>query len=128
MAVKSISELRENAMIYLYQMLIKASANMEEILGDEELLSEEFSSTIDFVLSDIRKFRETIADNLIDWEFERLGYIEQAILLLAIGEKNALSTPKSIIIDEAIKLAKKYGDDDTYKLINAALDKVIQWH
>ena len=33
-------------------------------------------------------------------------------------------TPKVVVINEAIELAKKYSDDKVVKLINAVLDKV----
>ena len=33
-------------------------------------------------------------------------------------------TPKSVGIDEAVRLAKKYCDDDSYKLINGVLDQL----
>ncbi|NLC42274.1 MAG: transcription antitermination factor NusB [Erysipelothrix sp.] len=117
---------RENAMIYLYQMLVKAEAKIEDILGDDGLLSDDFSGVIDNVLENIRNYRTLLDQQLIDWTFERLGFIEQAILLLALAEQKVLDTPKSVIIDEAIILSKKFSDEDSYKLVNATLDKVIQ--
>lgn len=57
-----------------------------------------------------------------DWSFERLGYIEKAILLMACCELDLETAPKAIVIDEAITLAKKYCDDETYRLINGVLD------
>lgn len=117
---------RENAMIYLYQMLVKAEAKIEDILGDDGLLSDDFSGVIDNVLDNIRNYRTLLDQQLIDWTFERLGFIEQAILLLALAEQKVLDTPKSVIIDEAIILSKKFSDEDSYKLVNATLDKVIQ--
>lgn len=59
-----------------------------------------------------------------EWSFDRLGYVEQAILLMACCELDLETAPKAIVIDEAITLAKKYCDDDTYKLINGVLDKL----
>ena len=59
-----------------------------------------------------------------DWTFDRLGYVEQAILVMAACEIDFETAQKPIIIDEAITLAKKYCDDDTYKLINGVLDRL----
>ena len=87
---------RENAMIYLYQMLVKAEAKIEDILGDDGLLSDDFSGVIDNVLENIRNYRTLLDQQLIDWTFERLGFIEQAILLLALAEQKVLDTPKSV--------------------------------
>ncbi len=33
-------------------------------------------------------------------------------------------TPKTVVINEAIELSKKYCDDDSYKLINGVLDRL----
>lgn len=58
-----------------------------------------------------------------DWAFERLAYVDQAILLLAVCELERKLSEKAIVIDEAIELAKLYSDDDAFKYINAVLDK-----
>ncbi|MEG0423116.1 MAG: transcription antitermination factor NusB, partial [Erysipelotrichaceae bacterium] len=59
-----------------------------------------------------------------DWQFDRLGFVEQAILLLACCELDLETTQKPIIIDEAITLTKKYCDEETYKLVNGVLDQL----
>ena len=58
-----------------------------------------------------------------DWAFERLAYVDQAILLLAVCELERKIDDKAIIIDEAVELAKLYSDDEAFKYINAVLDK-----
>ncbi|MGL5268538.1 MAG: transcription antitermination factor NusB [Spiroplasma sp.] len=58
------------------------------------------------------------------WTFKNLKPTEKAILLLATYEILYTSTEKSIIINEAIILAKQYCDNNTYKYINGVLDKV----
>ena len=58
------------------------------------------------------------------WSYERLGYIEKAILLNGCSEFDLKQTEAAIIIDEAVELAKYYCDSDTYKLINSVLDKI----
>ena len=50
--------------------------------------------------------------------------MEQAILLMACCELDLETAPKPIVIDEAITLAKKYCDDEAYKLINGVLDRL----
>ena len=59
-----------------------------------------------------------------DWEFNRLSDIEQAILLMSDQEILGNGTPKKVVINEAITLAKKYCDDDSYKMINGVLDNL----
>lgn len=59
-----------------------------------------------------------------DWDFNRLSMLEQAILLMAFQEILVDKTPKTVVINEAIELSKKYCDDDSYKLINGVLDRL----
>lgn len=117
---------RVDAMIYLYQTLLRD--DIEHDSDQEAFLSlhEDFQKVINYIFSDKKELSELIDDELNDWEFSRLGFIEQAILLLACGEAVILQTPKTALINEAIEMSKSYGDqDDTYKLINATLDKVL---
>ena len=57
--------------------------------------------------------------------WEEVDWIEKAILLIAAYElKNHLHTPTSVIIDEAVGIAKTYGKEGSYKFINGVLDKL----
>ena len=70
-------------------------------------------------------------DNLISshlsssWTMERINKVSLAILRTSTYEIKfqAGSNPK-IVIDEAVNIAKEYGSDDSYKFINAILDKI----
>ena len=60
-----------------------------------------------------------------NWSFDRINKVALAILRTSAYEilyqKDV--SPK-IIIDEAVNIAKNYGTDDSYKFINAILDKI----
>jgi len=66
-----------------------------------------------------------IAAHTHEWDFKRLFSIDVAILRLALGEL-ASSTPATIVINEAVELAKKFGDQASPSFINALLDAVYQ--
>ena len=68
-----------------------------------------------------QKINELLRD---DWDFDRLSMLEQAILLISFQEILANDTPKAVVINEAITLAKKYCDDNSYKLLNGVLDQL----
>jgi N utilization substance protein B len=56
---------------------------------------------------------------------ERLNKVTLAILRTSIYEMKYLKgSEKGIVIDEAINISKQYGSDDSYKFINAVLDKI----
>jgi N utilization substance protein B len=65
-----------------------------------------------------------IARNLIGWKLNRLALVDRNLLRMGIAEA-AFNSQKPIIIDDVLRIAKKYSDAESYKLINAILDKVI---
>ena len=52
--------------------------------------------------------------------------IDKAILIFAINEMFYGDLDKPIIIDESIRLAKKFSSPDSYKFLNATLDKILK--
>lgn len=70
---------------------------------------------------------DMIKDNLINWQFNRIGNIDKTILRLSITElKFFEDVPTKVTINEAVELAKKYGEDDSAKFINGILAKVAE--
>ena len=76
-----------------------------------------------FYVNNVEEYSAKINNHLHEWSFDRLGYVEQAILLLAASELETGDLDRAIIVNEAIELTKKYCDDAAYKLINGVLDK-----
>jgi N utilization substance protein B len=76
------------------------------------------------VLDDKTRIDALIAANLIDWKLDRLAPIDRNLMRMGIAEAT-FNSEKPIIIDDIIRISKKYSDSDSYKLINAILDKVI---
>ncbi len=118
--------LRKNAMIAIYQHLLSGKDIKQavyDICGNEV---DGFLYTITIeAMQHKDRYIESINKALRkDWTFNRLGYVEQAILLIAACELDLEHAARSIIINEAITLAKQYCDDEAYKLINGVLDKL----
>lgn len=60
-----------------------------------------------------------------NWSKDRLNKVALAILRTSVYEmKFQNGAQPGIIIDEAVNIAKDYGADDSYKFINAVLDKI----
>jgi N utilization substance protein B len=85
-----------------------------------------------FILTILQKTRENknsidqlIADNLIGWKLERLMAVDRNLLRMGIAE-SYINDQKAIIIDDVVRIAKKYGGEESYKIINAVLDKVLK--
>lgn len=67
---------------------------------------------------------EILKDALVDWQINRLARIDRDILRIAIAEIFFLGIPDRVAIDEAVKLAKKYSEDEGYRFINGVMRRV----
>lgn len=120
-------KLRETAMSALYQHLLLGKDIRECVYDCCE--SNEIDQFLYTITMDTVKYKDVYIGKISEhlnkgWDFERLGYVEQAILLMACCEIDLEIVPKAIVIDEAVHLAKKYCDEDAYKLINGVLDRL----
>jgi N utilization substance protein B len=69
---------------------------------------------------------EKIRPLLINWRFERIGVCTRLILRLALWELLNRNTAPSIVINEAIELAKCFSETDAYKFVNGILDELVK--
>ena len=63
---------------------------------------------------------------LKNWPLERLGCCTRLILRLAVWELKQEHSISSIVINEAIELAKAFAEKDAYRFINGILDEVAK--
>jgi N utilization substance protein B len=66
------------------------------------------------------------ADN---WRLERMPPVDRNVLRLAVFEMlYETDTPKLVIVDEAIELAKKFGSEQSGRFVNGLLDGLLKQH
>ncbi len=123
------SELREKAMIAVYQYILVSR-------DTKELIEDAFETSIDnipvYFVNIVRtaiknqdRYKEYINQVIKKgWTYDRLGAIEKAILINGCAEFDLKEVEAAVIINESVELAKKYCDEDTYKLINRILDVI----
>ena len=113
----------------LYKSLL-LNKNIKQVFITEyeeepELLTDEYINTI---LEDINNNLDTyiieIEPKLVKWSFDRLDFLDQAILIASTSEIKTGINKKSVVIDEAVIIAKEYLDENKYKYINGVLDKL----
>ncbi len=104
-------------------VLEQAPALESEVAKDEKLFASLLvSGTIDRITEIDQLISENLSDN---WKIERINKVALAILRIAIYElKFQPDSVAKIVIDEAVNIAKQFGADDSYKFINAILDKL----
>ncbi len=80
---------------------------------------------VNHVFSNYKSLIETISPYLQKRAINKIDKMDFWILMIANTEfRFSKKIAKNIIINEAIELAKKYGDNDSYSLINGVLDKI----
>lgn len=71
---------------------------------------------------------EAIKPYLSNWRFERVSVSAKLILRLAFWEFLTTDMAPTIVINEAIELAKCFAEDDAYRFINGVLDSFVKKH
>ena len=129
------SEIREQAFKLIYSLEIQKDVNIKEQV-DLYLESNEIENenAIDYIkdvifgidnnekeiLSEIEKYLKS------DWKIDRISKIDLSILKLAIYEIKYKELPFKVAINEAVELAKKYGEDSSKKFVNGILANVVK--
>ena len=128
-ASPSPTKIRELVIQALYQKTISGDSNTKVL---KELKQAQKNINIDKVAEIVKeiksleqKFVETIG-KFSNIPPSRIGEIELSILYLALYEISQSKLDRPIIINEAIKLAKKFGQNSSHKFINAVLDQAIK--
>ncbi len=79
------------------------------------------------VLEEQAFFDALISKKAHHWKLERIATIERNILRMAAYELlRCPEVPKSVVINEAIEIAKKYSQDDAGAFVNGILDQLQQ--
>ena len=123
------TEAREKIMVILYQIdfYVKEgmSYDIDEVIKENLEIDNKFVRDVVYgVIKNIENIDKIITKYLDNWDLDRLGKTDKAILRLGTYEMLYYDTPKVVVINEAVELAKKYSDDKIVKLKKAVLDKI----
>lgn len=123
------TEAREKIMVILYQIDFYIKEGMpydiDDVIKENLEIDNKFVRDVVYgVMKNIENIDKIISKYLENWDLDRLGKTDKAILRLGTYEMLYYDTPKVVVINEAVELAKKYSDDKIVKLINAVLDKI----
>jgi transcription antitermination protein NusB len=75
-------------------------------------------------IANVEKIDPIIAETAEHWRLSRMAALDRLILRLAIGEFLDGSTPRNVVINEALELAKTFSGDESAKFVNGILDAV----
>ncbi|MFD2681175.1 transcription antitermination factor NusB [Bacillus seohaeanensis] len=119
---------REKALQALFQIdmtELEPKEALENILEENENMDDYLEMLVLGVAQHQERVDTAIRENLEKWSFERLAKVDRNILRLATYELLFVdSVPDKVVINEAIEVAKRFGDDQSGKFINSVLSKV----
>jgi len=129
----SRSRARERALQALYQVDLAGADPLEALATswksdedppDAELL--EFSEAlVKGVCEHLKDIDERIEATSHHWRIERMAKVDRNVLRLAVFELFwHRDTPRKVVLNEGVELAKKFGSEESGAFINGILDKI----
>ena len=138
--MKNLSQHKQkvNARELLVQALYEYSFGHNEAKSIEESFRKDFTKTkVDYIFfrntfnhitENIKQLKETILESaeLEVFGIKSIETMEENILLIIMAENALDQTPREILIDEGVRLSKKFCSENSYKFINATLEKILE--
>ncbi len=138
--MKNLSQHKEkvNARELLVQALYEYSFGHNEAKSIEESFRKDFTKTkVDYIFfrntfnhitENIKQLKENILESaeLEVFGIKSIEIMEENILLVIMAESALDETPREILIDEGVRLSKKFCSENSYKFINATLEKILE--
>jgi N utilization substance protein B len=117
---------RDKVIQSLYEIELSGT-DVKEILKDLSLQSRypHYKDLLLGVMNSIKDIDNTLLE-FMERKLSSLDPIERNALRLAVYEMLFTKTDVPIIINESIRLTKKYGSADGHKYVNALLDKIYK--
>ena len=69
-----------------------------------------------------------LAEATENWQFSRLSQVDRNVLRIAVYElfQRDERVPTSVVLDEAIEIARRFGGEDSAQFVNGVLDRVAR--
>jgi N utilization substance protein B len=116
---------RSEAMKFIYAKTLNDSFALDEFLFSlTKIKNPKEKEDLELLIDGIIRVEERI-ENFIKQcsnEYEKLNQLDISILKVGAFELLYSNLPKSIVINEAVEIAKEYGDDVSKAIVNAILD------
>lgn len=106
-----------DAILDTFEDLQKSKANTREFA------TKIFRGTVD----NLTKIDDMIQAQADNWRLSRMAVVDRNIIRMSVYEfLHETDTPKLVIIDEAIEIAKKFGTQKSSQFINGILDGILK--
>lgn len=124
---------RARALQALYAWDLRANEDLLRVSGliwDDLLVpadERDFAMTLlRVVASDGKSLDAELADVTTNWRLERVGAIERCVLRLGAAELQAGVTPPRVVLQESVRLAERFGSEQSARFVNGVLDALAR--
>lgn len=121
-------ESRKSAFLLIFGQQVNAMtlAEILEAADGDEIQTDEFClGLLSFTLENIEKIDNCITPHLKKWTLARLPKVSLAVLRISCSQLMFMpELPESVIINEAVELAKEFGAEDEYSFVNGTLRSI----
>lgn len=101
-------------------------SKLRESISSLETLRREADRTVDAVLANKATLDAELAAVVENYSPERIDPVDRAVLRLAAYELAKTDTPVSVVLNEAIELARRFGTSDSHRFVNGLLDPLAK--
>ncbi|WP_227395186.1 transcription antitermination factor NusB [Jeotgalibacillus aurantiacus] len=120
---------REKALQALFQMdmnEMEPEEAIENILEDEKN-DDYLTALVTGVHENKPEIDQTIQGHLERWKIDRLARVDRNILRVALYELlyKKEEVPYNVVLNEAVEISKRFGDEKSSKFVNGVLSKVV---
>ena len=129
------TDMRDNAFKLIYSLEIQKAENIQEQIDlyfeSNNIKDEEAKKYITDAILGIQKNQQEILNDIEknlkeEWKLNRISKMDLSILKLAIYEIKFSDIPYKVSINEAVELAKKYGEDKSKNFVNGILASIVK--
>ena len=100
------------------------SANLPGVEGAPNGVRTFAEQLVRSTITNLGKIDPLIAETAEHWRLSRMAALDRIILRLAISEFLDGATPRNVVINEALELAKTFSGEESVKFVNGILDAV----
>ena len=108
----------------------KDDQNLDIFLEDLSLDNDDknyIQNTYQGVINHFEEIQEILKTNITGYTIDRVEKVALTCLVLGVYEIKYNDLVPAIAVDEMVKLAKKFGDEKSYKFVNGVLAKIVKW-
>jgi N utilization substance protein B len=119
----SRKDARRTAVFLLFQWDVTGKPLGSLYEGDVDPFAQELA---DGVAAQAGELDARISEAAIGWPADRLGAVERNVLRVALFELDRGDPPTEVVLDEAVRLSKRYASEDAAKLVNGILGRIVR--